>query len=144
MTCSCQNTPFWPLSNLNLTRRMCLGSCMSKNYRKIKFHIQSAKLAHIQLINWYFVLTFLNPFWVIYWNKRCFIWKCEYSANKIKNEIGNDIIRGCMRLKIEWLDLYGTPCKWQNVPFSMDVCVYIIMKLDPNEYLAFQNCLNYN
>jgi hypothetical protein len=89
---------------------MCFGNGKCKNYRAFKFHIHSGRFARIQLINWYFVLTLLNTFWKIYWNKWYLIWKSQYSDNRIRNEIGNDIIRGCMRLEIEWLDLYGTPC----------------------------------
>ena len=74
---------------LNLTRRMFFGSGKSKNHWKFNFYIQSAHSACIQLIKWHFVLTILNTFWVIYLNKWYLIWKCEYSASRIKNEIGN-------------------------------------------------------
>ena len=78
LTCSFQNTPYWPLLYLNFDMRMSFGSCKSKNIRKIKFNSQLAKVVCIHLVNWFFVLTLLNTFWISYWNKWYLIWKPEY------------------------------------------------------------------
>ena len=68
-------------------------------------------------IDWLISFSFNSfaTFKMILWNKWYLIWKSEYSAIRISNEIGTGIIRDCIRLECLRLNLYGPPCRWLDL-----------------------------
>ena len=66
-------------------------------------------------------------------------------AIRIRNEIRNDIIMCCVRQEIEWLDLFGTPCKKEiettvlNVASGLDLLSVWVQSFSEIHKISIQN-----